>query len=249
MKKIFELSKKIVSSMVIASFVFASVSFGPAGASPIQDLQQNIKKSGTSSSTAVKAKKNKNKNYTVKKVKAAKKTKSKAKAKAKTSKNNSGGNSGLGDAAYESSSSNAPVQMSGGASGIASKIVSSIKNLIGSTSFRGSDVKGGKVACAKVISTALKNAGVINKVILGVPALVSEVKSKGFKEVKAPPFKPGDIVTWRTYDRNKDGKKDNDTHIGIVDDSGQAISNSSSRRMPRRHGVNYAPICRVLRKA
>lgn len=245
MKKIVEFSKKIVSSMVIASFVFASVSFGPAGASPIQDLQQNIKKSGTSSSSAVKAKK---KNYTVKKVKAVKKTKSKAKAKAKTTKNR-GGNSGLGDAAYESSSSNAPVQMSGGASGIASKIVSSIKNLIGSTSFRGSDVKGGKVACAKVISTALKNAGVINKVILGVPALVSEVKSKGFKEVKAPPFKPGDIVTWRTYDRNKDGKKDNDTHIGIVDDSGQAISNSSSRRMPRRHGVNYAPICRVLRKA
>ncbi len=246
MKKIVEFSKKIVSSMVIASFVFASVSFGPAGASPIKNLQQNIDKGNTSSGTAVKAKKTRKKNYTVKKVKAAKKTKSKAKAK--TSKNSTA-NSALGDAAYESSSSNAPVAMAGGASGIASKIVSSIKKLVNSTSFRGSDVKGGKVACAKVVSTALKNAGVINKIILGVPALVSEVKSKGFKEVKAPPFKPGDIVTWRTYDRNKDGKKDNDTHIGIVDDSGQAISNSSSRKMPRRHGVNYAPICRVLRKA
>lgn len=246
MKKIVEFSKKVVSSMIIASFVFASVSFDPAGASPIQDLQQKIKKADTSSSTAVKAKKNKKKNCSVKKVKAVKKTKSKAKAK--TSKNCTAG-CGLGDAAYESSSSNAPVSMASGASGIASKIVSSIKKLVGSTAFRGADVKGGKVACAKVISTALKNAGVIDKVILGVPALVSEVKSKGFKEVKAPPFKPGDIVTWRTYDRNKDGKKDNDTHVGIVDDSGQAISNSSSRKMPRRHGVNYAPICRVLRKA
>ncbi|HOD40819.1 MAG TPA: hypothetical protein PKL57_09690 [Candidatus Wallbacteria bacterium] len=241
MKKIIEMSKKILSSAVLASFICVSVPCGEALSSPIQNLQKNLGK-GTAVEGA-KAPKKKSA-YNVKKVKASKKTKSKS---AKSRPGSGGGN--LGDAAYESSSNAAPVAMASGASGLASKIVSSIRGLLNSTAFRGADVKGGKVACAKVVSTALKNAGVINRVILGVPDLVSEVKRKGFKEVKAPPFKAGDIVTWRTYDRNKDGKKDNDTHIGIVDSNGQAISNSSSRRMPRRHGVNYAPICRVLRKA
>jgi hypothetical protein len=241
MKKAFEFSKKIVSSIVIASFVCMSVPCGSAFSSPIQNLQQNIKQGSTSSGGSAVTAPKKN-GYKVTKVKAARKSKSKA-AKSRP------GSGSVGDAAYESSSGGSVAMKAGSNNSLTSRIVSGIRGLIGSTAFRGSDVKGGKVACAKVVSAALKKAGVIDRVILGVPDLVSEVKKKGFKEVKAPPFQAGDIVTWRTYDRNRDGKKDNDTHIGIVDSNGQAISNSSSRKMPRRHAVNYAPICRVLRAA
>lgn len=240
MKKAIEFSKKIVSAVALASFVCMSVPCGSAQGSPIQNLQQNIKQGSTSSGTSAVAAPKKN-GYKVTKIKAARKSKSKA-AKSRA------GSGSVGDAAYESSAQGGSVSMKAGSNtGLASRIVSGIRGLIGSTAFRGSDVKGGKVACAKVVSAALKKAGVIDRVILGVPALVSEIKKKGFKEVKAPPFQAGDVVTWRTYDRNRDGKKDNDTHIGIVDSNGQAISNSSSRKMPRRHAVNYAPICRVLR--
>lgn len=238
MKKALEFSKKLISSVVIASFVCLSVPAGDSFGSPIQNLRKNIGQGSMADGQPAAKKKS---GYNVKKVKASKKTKSKA-AKSRPGS--------LGDAAYESSSAAAPVAMAASSdTGLTSRIVNGIRSLIGSTAFRGADVKGGKVACAKVASTALKNAGVIGRVILGVPELVSELKKKGFKEVKAPPFKAGDVVTWRTYDRNKDGRKDNDTHVGIVDGNGQAISNSSSRRMPRRHSVTYAPICRVLRAA
>jgi hypothetical protein len=120
---------------------------------------------------------------------------------------------------------------------------------INSTQFRGAEVSFGKKACAQFVSTALKDAGVLSNTILGVPALVTALKSKGYTQVTAPPFKGGDIVTWRTYDRNGDGRKDDDTHVGIMCFDGKALSNSSSQRMPRKHDVNYQPICKVLRKA
>jgi len=130
-----------------------------------------------------------------------------------------------------------------------SKIVSCAEKYIGSTSFRGAEVNYGTLACAQFVSTALRDAGVLSKVQLGVIGVVADLKSKGWKEVSAPPFKAGDVVTWKTYDRSGDGVKDNDTHIGIMGDDGQAISNSSSQKMPRRHSVYYSPICRVLRQS
>ena len=78
---------------------------------------------------------------------------------------------------------------------------------------------------------------------------MTALKSKGYTQVTAPPFKGGDVVTWRTYDRNGDGRKDDDTHVGIMCFDGKAIANSSSARMPKKNDVYYAPICRVLRKS
>lgn len=159
-----------------------------------------------------------------------------------------GGSSSSASSNNNSSSNNNNSSSSGG-SASASKIVSCAERYIGSTRFRGPEVNYGNLACAQFVSTALKDAGAVSRVQLGVRGVVDDLKSRGWKEVSAPPFKPGDVVTWKTYDRTGDGVKDNDTHIGIMGNDGQAISNSSSQKMPRRHSVYYCPICRVLRQS
>lgn len=131
------------------------------------------------------------------------------------------------------------------------KIVKAAKSLVGSRKFRGKDVRYGKKACAAVVTTALKIAGVLKRVYTGVLKTISVLHRKGWKEVRVPPFQAGDVITWRTYDRNGDGKKDNDTHIGIIVKKGntfKAMSNSSRLKMPRYTSPYYVPITRVLRK-
>lgn len=132
------------------------------------------------------------------------------------------------------------------------KIVASAKALIGSTAFRTADVDYGNLACAKVVTTALKNAGALNSVRLNVRSTVADLKAKGWREVTVPPFAEGDVITWKTYDYTGDGVKDPDTHVGIMVKEGssfKAMNNSSRLRTPRLSDP-YAvgPISRVLRK-
>lgn len=117
----------------------------------------------------------------------------------------------------------------------------------------------GSLGCANVVTKALHEAGVN----IGIDLSCVSTKSKlinncGYKEVTAsvPPYQAGDIIFWSTYDRDNDGKKDKDTHIGIIcpnpnpgGNSVQAMSNSSSQKKPRYHDPNYAPVTTVLRKA
>lgn len=133
------------------------------------------------------------------------------------------------------------------------RIVASAKALVGSTAFRTADVSGGRLACAKVVTTALKNAGAISQVHLNCRSTVSDLKSRGWKEVSVPPWAEGDVLTWKTYDYTGDGVKDPDTHIGIIVKEGnsyKAMNNSSSLRTPRiTDPYCIGPISRVLRKA
>lgn len=125
-----------------------------------------------------------------------------------------------------------------------SRISSSIRDLLGSTSFRGADVDGGNLACAKVVSTALKNAGVLSRVSLNCDGVVSDLRAVGWQRVSVPPYQDGDVVTWTT-------SRGPGRHIGIIVKEGNsfmAISNSSSQRTPRIHDINYMPITQVLRK-
>lgn len=131
------------------------------------------------------------------------------------------------------------------------RIVSCARALVGSTNFRGSDVSGGRLACAKVATTALKNAGALDKVVLNCRSAVKDLKAKGWVQVTPPPWQEGDVITWKTYDYTGDGVKDEDTHIGIILKDGntfKAMNNSSSLRTPRISEINIAPISRVLRK-
>ncbi len=124
------------------------------------------------------------------------------------------------------------------------RISSSIRNLLGSTRFRGSDVDGGNLACAKVVSTALQSAGVLSRVSLNCDQVVSDLRAVGWRSVSVPPYQDGDVVTWTT-------SRGPGRHIGIIVKDGssyKAISNSSSERTPRIHSITYMPITQVLRK-
>jgi len=89
--------------------------------------------------------------------------------------------------------------------------------------------KGGRLGCAQVVTTILKDAGALNRISLGVLESKRLLKARGWREVKAPPFRKGDVVCWRTYIKTRD------SHIGVVVKSGgkfMVVDNSSSRRRP-----------------
>jgi len=124
------------------------------------------------------------------------------------------------------------------------RISSSAQALVGSTRFRGADVDGGNLACAQVVSTALKNAGVLSQVRLNCDDVVRDLRAVGWQRVNVPPYQEGDVVTWTT-------SRGPGRHIGIIIKQGnsfKAVSNSSSQRTPRVHEINYQPITQVLRK-
>lgn len=149
---------------------------------------------------------------------------------------------------------NPPVDSGSNASpgALQEKVARAARNLIGSTRFRGPEVDGGNLACAQVATTALKNAGALDRVSLNVRTAVSDLHAKGWKEVSVPPFHEGDVITWKTYDYNGDGVKDPDTHIGIMVKEGNtfmAMNNSSRLRTPRLSPpYSIGPVTRVLRK-
>ena len=104
--------------------------------------------------------------------------------------------------------------------------------------------QNGNLGCAQVATTALKQAGVLDKIELGVLATMDDLKAKGWRLVSPPPWKDGDVVTWNTDQP--------DGHIGIVIfENGQAyaMNNSSSKREPQKHllATYYAPVSHVLR--
>lgn len=131
------------------------------------------------------------------------------------------------------------------------RIVAAARNLIGSKNFRGAEVDYGNKACAQVVSTALKNAGAMDRVVLNCRAIISDLRAKGWQEVSVPPFCEGDVITWKTYDYTGDGVDDPDTHVGIIVKEGNSfmsMSNSSRLRTPRLHDPYYMPVTRVMRK-
>jgi uncharacterized protein YgiM (DUF1202 family) len=132
------------------------------------------------------------------------------------------------------------------------RIANAARNLIGSKRFRGAEVDYGNKACAQVVSTALVNAGAMPAVTLNVRSLVSTLHKQGWKEVTAPPWQEGDVITWKTYDYTGDGVKDPDTHVGIMIKEGnsfKAMNNSSRLRTPRTTDpYSVGPVTRVMRK-
>lgn len=124
------------------------------------------------------------------------------------------------------------------------RIANSARALVGSTRFRGPEVDGGNLACAQVVSTALKNAGVLSRVSLNCDQVVADLRAVGWQRVSVPPYREGDVVTWTT-------SRGPGRHIGIIIKQGssfKAMSNSSSQRTPRVTEINYMPITQVLRK-
>jgi hypothetical protein len=154
--------------------------------------------------------------------------------------NSAGGQEDLGGAAAGADTPAA----AGSATAQQTAIGRAVRGLVGSTSFRGADVDGGNLACAQVVSTALVNAGAINRVSLNCDTVVSDLRAAGWQRVSVPPYQEGDVVTWTT-------SRGPGRHIGIIVQDGSsysAISNSSLQITPRKHAINYLPVTQVLRK-
>ncbi len=103
---------------------------------------------------------------------------------------------------------------------------------------------GGNLGCANVVSTALIAAGVLNNMQLNCDMVMKDLLAVGWKKVEVPPYQEGDVLTWTT-------NRGPGRHIGIIVKRGnnyQAMSNSSSKRKPNVHNINYRPITKVLRK-
>jgi hypothetical protein len=109
--------------------------------------------------------------------------------------------------------------------------------------FRTGEVEGGRLACAKVVSTILQEAGFLDKTIWGVDATVSELLSRGWTYSQDKP-EAGDVVVWapvskptaETVDDAPAAQKGH-KHIGIVTGPNAAVSNSSIKGMPVQHAI------------
>ncbi len=140
-----------------------------------------------------------------------------------------------------------------GASPVQSRIAGSARAILGKPFKYAAATKGGRLGCAQVATTILKNAGAASRVVLGVLSALGDMRKAGWGEVKPPPYRDGDVITWATYDRSGNGRIDPDTHIGVIVMEGgtpYAVHNSSSRRKPIKQelaSMNYR-VSRVMRK-
>ncbi|HNW33302.1 MAG TPA: SH3 domain-containing protein [Candidatus Ozemobacteraceae bacterium] len=152
-------------------------------------------------------------------------------------------------ASSDGSSSSTPVTPAGD---LQTRVVNAAQALVGQKNFPYDPLtQGGAYGCAQVVSTALKNAGVVSRIRLCVSEVMADLKAIGWTYAQVPPYRAGDVITWKTYDSDGDGVDDPDTHIGIIMGSGnsvQAMNNSSSQKMPRLCAANAMTLSHVLRK-
>lgn len=107
-------------------------------------------------------------------------------------------------------------------------------------SFTTEEVKGGWLACAKVVSTILKDAGMIDKIYIRVEDIIEALKADGWRETTIGAT--GDVVVW---DKTDDYPY---LHVGIVSGSNEAINNSSYAKMPITSKIDERPVLFYLTK-
>ncbi len=113
------------------------------------------------------------------------------------------------------------------------RIVDAAYSVVESIEFRGSEVRGGSLACAQVVSRVLSkyvNPPVLDKEYLGVGGTMNALEEKGWIARSGWDADPGDIIIWNPL---PSGHK----HIGISLGNGRAMSNSSRKKYPRIHDI------------
>lgn len=104
--------------------------------------------------------------------------------------------------------------------------------------FRTPEVLDGWLACAKVVTTILKEAGLIDNVYINVEKTVAKLKEQGWYESKTGGV--GSVVVWGktpTYSH---------LHIGIVVAENKAVNNSSYTKKPIVSNVDERPVLTYL---
>ena len=103
----------------------------------------------------------------------------------------------------------------------------------------GPDTAGGRLACAKVATIALRKAGAIDKIYLGVRHVEAEL-SHWQKIHKKSELKPGDVIVWVNRFNGREDKRCTgygNCHVGIVTKKGY-FHNSPITDAPTYGGVS-----------
>lgn len=99
---------------------------------------------------------------------------------------------------------------------------------------------GGKLSCAKFVSSILFNFNMINKVHATVNGTIEDLLSFGWTTINISDIKPGDVLVW---EKNKQGHE----HIGFYIGDNMAISNSTKKKVPAEHHFTYNDRRQILK--
>jgi hypothetical protein len=115
-----------------------------------------------------------------------------------------------------------------------------IKNSVGSKQYRNFFVEingeekdileDGKNSCAYFVSSLLKEFNLLEEVHTTVDGLVKDLGEK-WEELSVIDREPGDILIWES-----EGQMG---HIGFAIEDGEAISNSTEKRVPHIHSQGF----------
>jgi hypothetical protein len=103
----------------------------------------------------------------------------------------------------------------------------------------GTDTKNGELACAKVVTIILLNAGVVDQVLLGVRHVEAALEGWGKVENKKD-LKNGDVIVWINRFKGRKDKKctgGGNCHVGIVTENGY-FHNSPISDAPTFNGIS-----------
>lgn len=120
------------------------------------------------------------------------------------------------------------------------KTIKTARTFLGSKNFRGPEVSGGKLACAQVATTILKEAGALDQIILNVDGSEQALLKKGWRKHLDSP-QPGDVIIWgRLPSTIVDGvARPGHKHIGIMTSTTTCIDNNSNVQMPVERKVEF----------
>jgi hypothetical protein len=117
-----------------------------------------------------------------------------------------------------------------------------IQNSLGSKFFRSiyfnvsgkpKDIlENGNLSCAFYVSVILKILGLISEIHTTVKSIISDLEKSGWQKTKKPAF--GAVIVWEPAP-----PKSKHYHIGFCLNSKKAVSNSSKKRCPIIHDINY----------
>ncbi|MBU1954401.1 hypothetical protein KKH03_05520, partial [Patescibacteria group bacterium] len=106
------------------------------------------------------------------------------------------------------------------------------------------DLKGGRLGCAWVVTSILKEAGLMDEISKGTYTAENQLKQKGWTEAPRSQAEPGDVVLWEKLPQKavmtQNGPQyiGGHRHIGIVVGDNLAVSNSSLEGRPITHAID-----------
>ena len=95
-------------------------------------------------------------------------------------------------------------------------------------------VRGGELSCASFVSAVLFHFHLLEDVHATVAGTVEDMKRSGWKKITRQ--RPGAVIRWAAVQYPDRVAHE---HIGFAISATQAISNSTSKKVPHQHHITY----------